>query len=354
MEKGLKEFVESIPLENQKSNNSKKGRRDALGFIRYADDFVLIHKDVNTVLKCKEYLTKWLSDIGLELKPSKTRLTHTLDANKCEDGKAGFDFLGFHIQQFPVGKHRCSKNTHGQLTGFITLITPTKDNCKTHQLKIRGAIRKHRNSPQKALISELNPIIIGWANYYRHSDIKTIGVSSKQDNLMYLKLRRWAKRRCKNKTSRGYAKYWHDREYTMLNGNKSVRKEFCTVDETNSYRLKFHSDVICSSTDYVKVQGMKSPYDGNVIYWSKRMGKNPEISNRVAKLIQIQKGRCNECGLHFREGDVMEVDHKIPRKLGGRDEYKNLQILHRHCHDNKTRRDDSIMSKESKREESVH
>ncbi|WP_226595171.1 HNH endonuclease, partial [Microseira wollei] len=34
--------------------------------------------------------------------------------------------------------------------------------------------------------------------------------------------------------------------------------------------------------------------------------------------------------------DVMEVDHKIPKALGGRDEYKNIQLLHRHCHDEKT------------------
>ncbi|MHC5744917.1 MAG: HNH endonuclease [Nostoc sp.] len=29
-------------------------------------------------------------------------------------------------------------------------------------------------------------------------------------------------------------------------------------------------------------------------------------------------------------------DHKIPRALSGKDEYKNLQLLHRHCHDEKT------------------
>lgn len=32
----------------------------------------------------------------------------------------------------------------------------------------------------------------------------------------------------------------------------------------------------------------------------------------------------------------MEVDHIIPRTLGGKDEWKNLQLLHRHCHDEKT------------------
>jgi hypothetical protein len=32
----------------------------------------------------------------------------------------------------------------------------------------------------------------------------------------------------------------------------------------------------------------------------------------------------------------MEVDHIIPRAIGGKDEYKNLQLLHRHCHQKKT------------------
>nr|WP_264196894.1 HNH endonuclease signature motif containing protein [Microseira wollei] len=33
---------------------------------------------------------------------------------------------------------------------------------------------------------------------------------------------------------------------------------------------------------------------------------------------------------------MIEEDHIIPRALGGKDEYKNLQLLHRHCHEDKT------------------
>jgi 5-methylcytosine-specific restriction endonuclease McrA len=36
----------------------------------------------------------------------------------------------------------------------------------------------------------------------------------------------------------------------------------------------------------------------------------------------------------------MEVDHIQPRSQGGKDEYKNLQLLHRHCHDEKTALDE--------------
>ena len=66
------------------------------------------------------------------------------------------------------------------------------------------------------------------------------------------------------------------------------------------------------------------------------MGRHPELPNREAKLLKQQKGRCTHCGLTFREGDVMEVDHIIPKSIGGKDEWKNLQLLHRHCHDQKT------------------
>ena len=72
------------------------------------------------------------------------------------------------------------------------------------------------------------------------------------------------------------------------------------------------------------------------------MGKNPEMPTKVTKLLKVQKGKCAHCGLHFREGDVMEADHIIPKSKGGRNEYKNLQLLHRHCHDEKTRFDGSL------------
>jgi RNA-directed DNA polymerase len=89
-------------------------------------------------------------------------------------------------------------------------------------------------------------------------------------------------------------------------------------------------------TDYVKVKGDKSPNDCDLVYWSSRLGTHPQLPSRTAKLLKQQKGKCLACGLSFQEWDVMEVDHKIPRANGGKDEWKNLQLLHRHCHDEKT------------------
>ncbi len=91
-----------------------------------------------------------------------------------------------------------------------------------------------------------------------------------------------------------------------------------------------------------KVRGEKSPYDGDWIYWTARIGKHPEVSTRMATLLKNQKGKCNHCEHNFKDGDLLEIDHKIPKSKGGKDLYNNLQVLHRHCHDIKTTRDGSL------------
>ena len=106
------------------------------------------------------------------------------------------------------------------------------------------------------------------------------------------------------------------------------------------YRLTLHGDTEIKR--HIKVKTEASPYDGNLTYWSTRMGKHPLMPLRKAKLLKIQKGKCNWCNLTFRHDDVMEEDHITPKSQGGKDEYKNLQLLHRHCHDTKTTLDGSL------------
>jgi len=78
------------------------------------------------------------------------------------------------------------------------------------------------------------------------------------------------------------------------------------------------------------------------------MGTHPETSSRKAYLLKRQKRKCTHCGLSFQEWDVLEVDHIIPIALRGKDEYNNLQLLHRHCHDEKTASDGSLKSSRDK------
>jgi RNA-directed DNA polymerase len=60
--------------------------------IRSADDLVVLHQDVDVIQRSQEVITAWLKGMGLELKPSKTLITPTLEAY---EGRVGFDFLGF-------------------------------------------------------------------------------------------------------------------------------------------------------------------------------------------------------------------------------------------------------------------
>jgi RNA-directed DNA polymerase len=186
MEERIKEYVGSLKL-----GTSLSKRKSSVSTIRYADDFVILHKDLTVVQGCQTLIADWLKDMGLELKPSKTRLAHTF--NQVENEKPGFNFLGFNIRQFPVGKHQSGKNTQGQLLGFKSIITPSKDKVKVHYDKIADAISRHKAAPQSALIKHLNPIIRGWANYY--STVVSKVTYAELDNLMYQKLRAWANRR---------------------------------------------------------------------------------------------------------------------------------------------------------------
>ena len=97
-------------------------------------------------------------DMGLELKTSKTKITHTLhehEGNRAGE-PVGFDFLGFTVRQFPVGKHRSGTNSAGKLLGFKTLITPSETGMQRHRQKLKRLIKTHKASTQEVLIGELN------------------------------------------------------------------------------------------------------------------------------------------------------------------------------------------------------
>ena len=331
IEQMLMDYARTLDVRRNDKPNSQVSwqvKVRQLTFVRYADDFVVIHHDLKVIQRCRELISEWLKYIGLELKPTKTRIAHTLYPKESEDGIAGFNFLGYNIRQYPAGKYVSPRNGNKDILGFKTLIIPTKESIKKHQKKIRDTIRKHKNSAQAKLIMELNPIIRGWCNYFQFSDAQTAHILSSQDNLIYQKLRAWGKYRCGN-LNKAHKKY-----YTKIGKRNWI---FATREgDANPLRLLFHSDTSSSSTEYVKVKGEESPYNGKLVYWSTRMGRNPEMPNSKAIKLKIQKGKCKWCGLHFREGDILEEDHIIATALGGKNDYKNLQLLHGHCHDEKT------------------
>jgi RNA-directed DNA polymerase len=269
--------------------------------------------------------------MGLELKPSKTRISHTL--HKYE-GNVGFDFLGFNIRQYKVGKCHYGKTGgwNSRILDFITNITPSKEALKKHTTKVGKIIHEHKNFSQAALITHLNPVIRGWSNYY--SCVVSKETFSKADAITYQQLRAWAaSRRGRKRITKVMKQYFH-----TVKGRKWV---FSTREENNPLRLLNHAET--PIVRHKKVVGEKSPYDGDTLYWSERMGKHPEMPSRVAMLLKAQKGKCAHCGLFFKDGDKLEIDHIIRTSLGGKDKVNNRHLLHRHCHDYKTARDKQVV-----------
>ena len=284
----------------------------------------LLHPDLKVIQECKTALEAWLQGIGLELHPSKTKITHTLEAH---EGAIGFDFLGFQVQQYPMGKYRTGKGTNGKPLGFKTLITPSKEKVKTHQRKLGEIVQRHKAAPQEALIAKLNPIITGWARYYSAAVSKK--VFSAVDHILYLQLRSWAYSRHPRKN-----RYWICDKYWLVASEGWV---FATKNK----QCRLNAHVKMPIRRHVKVQGNRSPYDGDWVYWATRSGNHPDTTRTTASLLKKQRGICPWCNLYFKDGDLLENDHIVPKALKGSDTRENRQLLHRHCHDEKTSQDGS-------------
>ena len=309
----------------RKDGSYKTGYQPAI--IRYADDFVVLHEDYDVILKCKNLIAQWLKQVGLELKPEKTSIRHTLKSIE-HDGKTidpGFDFLGFNIKSYPVGKYHSGKTPHREILGFKTIIKPSKKKILAHHEAIKKVINANKNAPQAALIAKLNPIIRGWCNYYRTVCSKE--TFDTEDHILWNMLRAWTVSRKKNRTPliealRKYFSYGRRGKWTF---------------QTNGMVLYYHAETEIKRHQLVRAE--VSPYDGNWTYWSKRRGIYTGTPMRVSKLLKKQKGICPICKQHFTPDDLIEVDHIIPKSKGGKDRYDNLQALHRHCHDAKSKND---------------
>jgi len=287
--------------------------------IRYADDFVILHMDLRAIMEAKEIAEKWLLQMGLELNEGKTKITHTLEK---VNGESGFDFLGFNIRQFEVGKTHVRKVSHTRLP-FRTFIGPSKASKKAHVQKLSEVIRGMRASSQENLIARLNPIITGWGNYF------SIGFARElkgMDNVLFQQLKRWARRRHPKKHWKWVSKkYWHF--------HKGRKWTFCTPDKK---AVQAHHARKVNRLRPVKAS---SPFNGDWPYWTRRLGRHPGIAPSIARLMKFQHGKCAYCNLSFMQSDVLEKDHITLKSEGGSKNSFNLQLLHAHCHDVKSASD---------------
>lgn len=277
-----------------------------MSVVRYADDFVVIHESLDVVTKAKQRVAEWLKSAGLELKPEKARIVHTklpLNGNP-----PGFDFLGFNV------RHYVKKSGEGRKL----LIKPAKKGIIRHRTNLAELLRKLRGATQEQVIRALNPRIRGWTNYYRHVVSKQ--TFSKLDNQLYWILRRWSVRRHPNKTGKwAYRKYWH---------HTGKRWEF------SDGQLSLHKHAATEIVRHVKVVGDRSPFDGDVAYWTERAVRNGR-SPLLTKLRAKQKNRCAWCQGFLHWDEPHEVHHVDRNRRNNSP--TNLRLGHRHCHDREHR-----------------
>ena len=117
--------------------------------VRYADDFLVFCSTQEDAQQTVLLLRDWLKERGLQLSEEKTRIVHL---------KEGFDFLGFHVRQYP------SRNT---ATGWKTLIKPSKESIQKIRDRLRTEWLALKTGRVEVIVKRLNPIIRGWSNYFR-------------------------------------------------------------------------------------------------------------------------------------------------------------------------------------------
>ncbi len=240
--------------------------------VRYADDMVIILKPKDDATKILEKISLFLEARGLKVSEKKTKLTATTD---------GFDFLGWHIKVQSNGKFRC---------------TPSVENYKKFRQKIKTIVNcSNYGSLVKA--KKLSPIVRGWRNYHKF---------------------------CKMDGAR----------FSLSHIRKRTIKVFNKEAKQNRYTSKILLDkafpkVSYSENKHINVKGNKSPYDGDLTYWSERNSKL--YDGETSKVLKRQNHICRHCGLKCTSEERVHLHHIDGNHNNWKP--KNLIVVHESCHD---------------------
>jgi RNA-directed DNA polymerase len=131
------------------------GRR--LGtLVRYCDDFVVLSPTRDRAEKARELAATVLGGLGMRLHPEKSGIV-------ClTRGGQGFDFLGFHHRKVESWKWR------GR---FYLQRWPSARAMGVLRGKIRAATSRSRAElPVASIVADLNPVLRGWAAYFRNGN----------------------------------------------------------------------------------------------------------------------------------------------------------------------------------------
>jgi RNA-directed DNA polymerase len=109
--------------------------------VRYADDFVVLCRTAEEAQQALVTVQRWTEAAGLRLHPEKT---HLVDMQQ----PGGFDFLGYHFTR----RYR----------------VPQKKSLSKLKDAVRQKTRRTHGQSLAVLIADLNPILRGWFEYFKH------------------------------------------------------------------------------------------------------------------------------------------------------------------------------------------
>ena len=253
------------------ANIALDGIEDIHQSVRYADDMGFILKTNEDATQVLTWVEEFLALRGLNVKASKTKLVTSTD---------GFDFLGWNFRVQKNGKFRC---------------TPSEENFKAFQTKVKHVVN-NSNYGAKVKAEKLAPIIRGWRNYHRY---------------------------CKMDGSRFSLYFTQNRAWKVFNKERKLNRY-----QVNTLLNKAFPNVSYSENKHVNVKGDKSPFDGDIIYWSKR--NSDKYDGATAKTLKKQHHTCEQCGLKFNDEERVHLHHID----GNPENWKpnNLAAIHESCH----------------------
>jgi RNA-directed DNA polymerase len=169
--------------------------------VRYADDFVVICRTKRQCEQAEARIRVILARLGLELHPEKTRKV------ELYDGKEGFDFLGCTLHKRMSGKIWETKRERL----YFLHRWPSKRSMQRIRDKVRKLTPRARcHADLRDVISELNPVLRGWGNYFCTGNASTR--FNQLDGYVWRRLRSLCRKRKGRHLKPGEARRW-SREY---------------------------------------------------------------------------------------------------------------------------------------------
>jgi RNA-directed DNA polymerase len=143
--------------------------------VRYADDFVImVHGTRAHAEGLRHEVEAALSSVGLRLNEDKTSVCHIDE---------GFAFLGFRIQR---------QVKRGSNKAFV-YTWPSRKSLSSIMAKVKAITKQGTNNPLSNLLRQINGVLRGWTNYFRHGVSKDTFAYLHQ--FTWLRVVRWLRRK---------------------------------------------------------------------------------------------------------------------------------------------------------------